>query len=364
LAAVLCAFTQYRGLTLGPIILLLAWSRSAVSPRLCVAAFFPWFLTLAHQFLVGLNGQGWPFFESASFLEWQWSRYHLSFVSYLTGLGMCFLVPGIQVIAECFRRHAPALLCSAVIGGVLVWIHRRSMAPQDFVLALVLVSIGGFVLSRVVEDAWLWCRALLQGNWRRPSLDEALSLTVVTLFASIIFMGLFACVRNLLIILPLTTMILFRKHPVLAKRGRFVATVSVSVILAVLCAVSDYEWAAYYRNLAKQQAGVKAVCFTGEWGFRYYMEEAGARYLLNAETDLPPQTTVIRPTVAAPGSAIAEKLAAHLTETATDHFVNPIPLTLMAEPQHNCGWYSEGSGILPFCLGWKTQETIKFFVRD
>jgi len=90
------------------------------------------------------------------------------------------------------------------------------------------------------------------------------------------------------------------------------------------------------------------VFFIGDWGFRFYMEGAGHRYLLSSDESPVAGDFVVRTQVAglhemAPGLARRAQLVTTIVVAGT------IPVRLMSH-EARAGFYSHGWGLLPFTV--------------
>ena len=133
---------------------------------------------------------------------------------------------------------------------------------------------------------------------------------------------------------------------------------------SIAISATDYHFAGVYRRIAqeihrdyialsemKDASGIPArkVWFTGEWGFRYYLEKSGARVLHRTATDPQPGDIIVKPYVASPWITLYDppqytKLLEQRRVTVKS------PLRILDSTSH-AGFYSTGWGILPFSIG-------------
>lgn len=355
--ASLCALTQFRGLLLPLVVLAYACATGRGSRRLALAALLPFgVLTLVEVTARHLWGVS-PFLRSAGFLTLTGDRLLLSAVTYLAALGGCL---GFLVIAVVDRVSWRRWALLAPIGALAVLSHRRQMDTVNLVLGVLYVTAGLVLVYDLVRSGTSTAFAVLRRRSPKPHPNPLASLLGVTVLASLVVMGLFACVRNLLVLIPLLLVAFVHEYKELLRPRRLAVAAGLSAALALACSVSDYAWAGAYRTYARQYKEKPGVFFTGEWGFRYYMERSGAQYLLASRQDLPDGALVVRPEIAAPENRLDPRLERRLRPLADETLPGPLPLVLMSRPPRNCGWYSEGYGILPFCVGHLVQER---FVR-
>ena len=74
------------------------------------------------------------------------------------------------------------------------------------------------------------------------------------------------------------------------RRNLLVLTVVLSAVQSGLIAYGDYRFAEAYRTAAREINAQYArpgrvIWLTGEWGFRYYLEQAGSPVLIPTSTD-------------------------------------------------------------------------------
>ena len=126
-----------------------------------------------------------------------------------------------------------------------------------------------------------------------------------------------------------------------------------TVFQSLLIAYADYRFAESYRKAAKEitaqyAAADRVICFTGEWGFRYYLEREGARVLMRKQTDPEPGDIIVKPYVATP-YPIPHDVEGHMELLEQRYVSLPYPVRILDYFSH-AGFYSTGWGVLPFSL--------------
>lgn len=127
------------------------------------------------------------------------------------------------------------------------------------------------------------------------------------------------------------------------------------VILTLLwslpIAYADYRFAGMYREEARalvqdyRRPG-QEVWFTAEWGFRYYLEKAGARLLPRTSLGPKPGDVIIKPRVAFPWVTLYDRPEyTRLREQRPTSMTFPIRLL---DFESHAGFYSTAWGILPY----------------
>jgi 4-amino-4-deoxy-L-arabinose transferase-like glycosyltransferase len=125
-------------------------------------------------------------------------------------------------------------------------------------------------------------------------------------------------------------------------------------IYAVVIGYADYRFADGYRELAQGihrdygQPG-RTIWVAGEWGFRHYMEAAGARPILRVETEPREGDIIVKPYVAMPWVTLYDSGDySHLVEQRSIEYKIPVRLLDFGS---KAGFYSTGWGLLPLGLG-------------
>jgi hypothetical protein len=152
--------------------------------------------------------------------------------------------------------------------------------------------------------------------------------------------------RYLLPALPPLILILVDRAQGLGRRAALCAAV-LSLGQALLLATADAEYAASYRQVAAQMPATEGrIFFTGDWGFRFYMERAGHRYLW-AGGDAPADgDLVVNPRIAGLPE-LPPGVAGRATLLRTLEVPGHLPIRLMS-PEAGAGYYSYAWGLLPF----------------
>jgi hypothetical protein len=198
----------------------------------------------------------------------------------ITPLGVIVLVRGIPAL----RRVAPAIYAAATIafGAVAAGVAAGRLDEDLVDIALRI----GFVLNAMLM-ALAVCAALVAPAWRRRALglfepdNQPRLILALWIACHLVFYGLFApfmAVRHLLLALPAVLLLSAMLWPRLSRADvTFGLTVSLALSLAL--AVSDYRFAAFFRDEPARVRGVvpadATVWFTGHWGWQYYASQAG-----------------------------------------------------------------------------------------
>lgn len=239
-----------------------------------------------------------------------------------------------------------------------------TFATEDYALGSRLalacfVACGVFALATVFRYCFLDVR---ENATRSRGVLLLLWITGVLLYN--LFLLPFGSARYLLPALPPLLMILLHHAPFsftgnrLAAGGIFV----LSLVLGLSCAFADYRLAGSYREIAAEVKDLRTsggnaydVWFVGDWGMRYYLEEAGARFL-------PPQSNEPRrgdfiilpelPRFSVPSHRVQYRSRSY----ATRDFASKIPVHIFNR-RSKSGFYSHYAGLLPLAFSREPIET-------
>jgi len=135
-----------------------------------------------------------------------------------------------------------------------------------------------------------------------------------------------------------------------------------TLLLSLSVAWADYQFAKLYENFTGnigQKYSQRNICFTGEWGFRYYMEEKGYKYLLTNDNSPRPGDIIVIPGIPCP-SPLHPDLQARLKQIDTITYESKFPIRVMNDETH-AGFYSDGWGLLPYSFSTVPLETFKIY---
>ncbi len=290
----------------------------------------------------------------------------------------------------------------ALVGGVmlfplfLLWILRRTLARAGTGIAVVVSTTAAvvsstqgygiartflFVLFFVSGIATIWAllpsRAVASGYLSalraapvgEPFRDELflVVMTLATLLSQVV-LNLFASARSLLLAAPFLVLLLVRRiqssdaSPAAARRTLAVGIAS-TVICGLAISVADYQFAVAERDLARslgaRLAGEGRVWFSGEWGFRHYMEQAGFEYATLDGAGTSAGELLVMPEVPCP-AALAPAFVARLR--LQDAVASPrrFPIKVMSF-EDRAGFYSNFQGLLPYSFSGRPLDRARVF---
>lgn len=246
-----------------------------------------------------------------------------------------------------------ALAASVVVANPFGLAELGGYGPWE-TLALVLCLAAGACL--VAEAA----RRRSAASADRPFLALWLAGAVV---GTVVLLP-FGTARYMLLALPPLALLLHGPQVPASPALRYGTGVALaaSLALSLALALADREYADAYRSFAAQVPGYaqgSRAWFIGDWGFRYYMERAGHRYLLSSDASPREGDVVVRPRVAGLHE-MTPRLRARVEPIATVAFQGRLPLRLM-NAEARAGFYSHGWGLLPFALSRAPLETFDVY---
>jgi hypothetical protein len=204
------------------------------------------------------------------------------------------------------RKKRLLLTFSTAIG--IAWLILPSSYSAVSKLLFVLLCWGG--LLAMIEVVGKVPAMFCSRTHRDTDTDEV--------FLSVWFAGwLIFCVaaymngsaRYLIPAMPPLILIVFRRIESLSdgrsRRWIRAATIAVGASLAILMAISDYQFADIYREFASKAKRIYSTpdsrwWFTGEWGFRVYLERAGGQELGRRDASPKPGDLLMVPRLADP----------------------------------------------------------------
>ncbi len=343
-----CVLVQYRGLMLPVFMLVYAWNQRDQFKSIFALAFAPFVVVIVFELWVSSTTEASAFGESVGFLDFTPTRMLESVAFYAAGIGLCCL----PFLPRHIFQNKVQLLIFSVVGVTLFFLHARDASLINTIWGTVLMIVGAWACSSLFRH--------FSPRLSQWSTETTLAIWGLATMGGLVVLSLFACMRNLLIVLPFVFLLLARKYPQSFSLGR----VGLGALLALLCSVADYQWAGQYRSYANQIAESQenhTHFVAAEWGFRHYTNAHQMDYLLDSTTDLRLGDRIIRPTLAAPENVIHPEMFARLRLVEERRVYSSLPITLMSRYRQNCGWYAQGFGVLPLCLGSLMTEQFRVY---
>jgi hypothetical protein len=154
----------------------------------------------------------------------------------------------------------------------------------------------------------------------------------------------------------------YRKSSIPLFNSSILASGSLVISLAWGMALSqaDQEFARIYPRIANEFTritGGRKSFYGGEWGFRYYMSQAGAQQLPIDESRVSGGSYIVLPRLALPYPVPASLKSMTLPIQTLTYNVNT-PLRILDRQTH-AGFYSTGWGMIPFSFSRQPVEDLE-----
>jgi hypothetical protein len=161
-----------------------------------------------------------------------------------------------------------------------------------------------------------------------------------------------------------------RFGPLIRPRFFYGALIAVQLVLGLVMAQSDYEFAGTVRHEARyfQERYLnkrQPFLFSGEWGFRYYLETMGGEAVAQDTTGSPGELVVkSRLCLGLPFDDPDNKLDRSLEQVEARSYSIRSPIRLLDE-HSRAGFWSDGWGVLPFWFSREKLDDLYIYrVRD
>jgi hypothetical protein len=369
-------FTSYHSLALAPLLAFyqvrkrarpLGWVVIAV-PVLVMSAWFVLNSLHYHRFL--LSGT----VDYMQLRDWKSPAVlGTKLVGLLEYQGWLILFP-LSLLLVFARGLRGRLLALAFVASLyLAWAVAPAYRSIDKAIFVVGLATGAFVPGRM--------GALFASTRRRfrshPEFEriegEFLALWYFGMIAVCLLAFTEGSARYIMPLIPPVLIVFFRQlelteteeyrkppRPFLSAGVVANGTLALTLAWALILSHADMEFARIYPRLARSFArlvdGLPAY-YAGEWGFRYYMGQAGIRQLPRDDSAVRGGSFVALPRLALPYDppAALKGMLAHV-DTITCDVRTPFRLLDNSVP---AGFYSTGWGLIPFSLSSSSSETME-----
>jgi hypothetical protein len=296
----------------------------------------------------------------------------------LTGLmeyqGWLILFPffAVSVFGGAWRGRLSALLLLASAYGTQLLIPQYRLSEK--VIFVAGLFAGGLILIRMAGTLKVnSAEPPMSGKSLGFSEEAFLGLWYFAAAAGCAFLFTEGSARYILPLVPPAILMFFRdlevreipeyrlRHrPVLNSAMLASGSVVISLVWGLVLSQADFEFAGIYPKAAREFAGISGglpFYYGGEWGFRYYMREAGAAQLPMDEAQVKGGSYIALPSLAL-GYDLPSDLDSTTTELQTLTYEVMSPFRLLDRQSH-AGFYSTGWGLLPFGLSRSSLESIE-----
>ena len=276
-------------------------------------------------------------------------------VGFLCVIGAVTVFP--PALLAAFFKPAGRLRLYLGLAGLTVYLCLTRLADYSWGSRVwFAVFFGGGVLS--MERAWIHLTAGIRDLKDSCGLDNSsrdrifLCLWVLGyLFAAALLLPQGISRYFLLGLFPILALFALDAGKDVFWPGVLAATLSVGVMVSA----ADYRAAAIDQNAAfllSRKYAADKLCYAGELGFRYYMEESGFQYVASGQ-----ERFLYGQKLAEPDSYLKGKLSGrlrlNLVRSGRLVYRDVLPLTVMSEPA-KADIYSSanGYGFLPYAWGF------------
>ena len=288
-----------------------------------------------------------------------WGLLGVKALSFVLNVGALFLLPLVAWIAFAWGwrlRIALAVFFAAFV-PFYTWVSGW-VWPQTLLFA-VFLSTGLLIVGSLIASARAGAFDV-PGWW-------AVLLWFAAVLAACLILYYSGSARYTLPALPVVVLLTLRQLECRIKEEYFLRNlVCLGVVLtaaySLWISAGDYRFAGVYRQVAPELVAKYArpgrvVWITGEWGFRYYMNQAGARTLLQTSTGPQADDIIIKPYVAMPWVTLYDP--GEYTDLLEQRCAKIHSRVRILDFDSHAGFYSTGWGMLPYSL--KRSERWEWF---
>ncbi len=281
------------------------------------------------------------------------------------GMSTIFLLLYYHISKKTLKRFLLKTLILTAICLPIILIILKDKTSLEFLKALGLSSLFSVGILSIMDAIRITLKDV--NNEERIKKTSLLVWIFVVIIYNILVFP-FSCARYILPLIPPVYLILLSNTERLENEKRtlyYKAIPVLSVIFGFICAYADYKYADTYREFSKEVRAFRmniepaaTVWYIGEWGMRYYLDKAGARYLLRDSFEPKKGDFVIVPEM--PNLWRPELLIPRLRLYATREFNWNFPLRLF-NLRSSTGFYAHHWGLLPFSISNEHLESFRIY---
>ncbi|MFB3904697.1 MAG: ArnT family glycosyltransferase [Acidobacteriota bacterium] len=288
-----------------------------------------------------------------------WNLAGVKALSFALNLGGLFLLPLLAWVALAwgFRLRVALIVFFAAFVPFYTWVTGWSW-PHTLLFALFL-STGVLIVFSLVAS--VWSQAFQVRGWR------IVLLWFAAVLAACLVLSYSGSARYTLPALPVVVLLAIRQLEGRIREEYFLRNLLCLCVLltgaySFWIGLGDYRFAQVYPQAASELTARYArpdrvIWITGEWGFRYYMNRAGARTLLQTTTGPQAGDIIIKPFIAMPWVTLYD--TEEYADLVEQRHVNPGSRVRLLDFASHAGFYSTGWGLLPFSV--KNSERWEWF---
>ncbi|HXK60707.1 MAG TPA: glycosyltransferase family 39 protein [Acidobacteriota bacterium] len=294
-----------------------------------------------------------------------WGLIQLKGLSFVLNIGGVFTMPVVAwiALARGFRLRVALLVFGCAFIPFYSWVSGWSW-PDTFLFALFL-STGVLILASLAVLLPGKLRSLIppyQAGEVAASRKQAQSWGLLFLWFGAVLVACLVIyysgsVRYTLPALPVIILLVLAQLERVSgdyfRRNLVSLVVLLTAVYSLWISVGDYRFASVYRDAAAELSQSYArpahsIWITGEWGFRHYMNRAGARTLLQTATGPKAGDVIIKPRIAMPWVTLYDPR--EYTDLVEQRHVKSSSRIRLLDFSSHAGFYSTGWGVLPFSI--------------
>ncbi len=287
----------------------------------------------------------------------------------LLKLGGTTIFPLALSAAFALRRAAAVLLPAALAASIALAIRYHDsggLSVANAALYVVFMATSLLTLGSIFTDT----AAQLLSLTRRRRADADLLFLGLWLgmgLTAIVLLLPHASVKYYLPLLAPLVLLFVREletrlHSASLARGLLVISLVLTLVLGLVISVVDYRYARSYRDFTREISGIypysQTVWFMGEWGFRYYLEQEGYRYLTSTSNQPVEGDIFLEPSLM--GWPISPQLTNRLELIDTMDTFWGFPVRVM-NYDANAGYYGSHWGALPYAFTNAPVESFRIY---
>ncbi|MBN2406698.1 MAG: glycosyltransferase family 39 protein [Elusimicrobia bacterium] len=256
------------------------------------------------------------------------------------------------------RRSLFFLFTSSAAVFLLSLLYAQDYTALNRMLLVLSVSAGLLV-------TWHFAGLLVNGiSKNKNGVDIFLGIWYLGFMCAATVFLPYGSVRYMLPVFP-AVVISFVRSPGTRGRVFLYGMVFLTAVTGLLVAKSDYDYVAVYRafagSLGKEPAVQnRKVWFSGEWGYRYYMEEQGFGYILKDRPEQDDGDIVVvagMPSYAGLDPLLLKKL--DITKSFV--YMHDSPIQTSSFETHGC-LYSDWDGRTPLSFSFGKGQKERFHI--
>jgi 4-amino-4-deoxy-L-arabinose transferase-like glycosyltransferase len=276
----------------------------------------------------------------------------------INSLGAAGIFPVFVLLTYLFKSQFRNLLfLSFTLSLILIFIFVPGYSLAEQILFSIYFTAGIFILLRITA---LFIGSLLNKN----SENLYLSAWFLAFFFAVALLMPLGISRYLLpAFLPLIIIVVNDIKNLFELNFKIIAAggIAATMVWGILCSTADYNSAGIYRQFAQEMKlkyGYKTVWFSGDSGFKWYMEKEGFNYLLQNDDRPKSGDIVIIPQQSWPINI--NFLLKELKVINKIDYPSQLPVKTMNLASH-AGFYAELNALLPFSITRSPYEIFSIY---